>query len=172
MQILKTLLIRPLAPVPNKVAILVLLIAIIGFADAGYLTVEHFQGVVPPCKITTGCEQVLTSPYSVVLGLPVSLLGAIYYALVAAGSFAYLEGKHERLFRWSLGMTIFGLIASIWFVFLQAFIIHSYCAYCLCSALTSTILFVVACFVFKKYSPESPASTNSTVSTPTDTLSA
>ncbi len=166
MQNLKILLIRPLSLVPNKVAVLVLLIALIGFADAGYLTIEHFQGVVPPCTITTGCEQVLTSPFSIVLGLPVSLLGAIYYALVAAGAFAYLEGKHERLFRWSLGMTIFGLIASLWFVFLQMFIIHSYCAYCLGSALTSTILFIVACFVFKKYS------TDSTTKTPADTLSA
>jgi uncharacterized membrane protein len=34
----------------------------------------------------------------------------------------------------------------------QAFILHAYCLYCLGSALTSTILFVIAVVIFRKYS--------------------
>ena len=142
---------KPLQPVPVSLVVAVLVVAIIGFADASYLAIEHYQGVVPPCSITGGCEKVLTSSYAEVLGIPVSLPGALFYLLVAAGAFAYLEGKHEKIFRYSQAFTIFGLLASAWFVFLQIFIIHSYCAYCMGSALTSTILFVLACVIFSKY---------------------
>ena len=151
MQNLKNSLIKPLRPVHVSLTVIVLLVAVIGFADASYLAIEHYQGVVPPCSITGGCEKVLTSSYAEILGIPVSLPGALFYLLVAAGALAYLEGKHERLFRYSLLMTIFGLLASIWFVFLQVFVLHSYCAYCLGSAITSTTLFILACFIFKKY---------------------
>jgi uncharacterized membrane protein len=126
-------------------------VAIVGFADASYLTIEHLRNVVPPCTITAGCEKVLTSSYSEVFGIPVALFGAIFYILVAAGAFAYLEGKHEKIFRYSQAITIFGLLASIWFVVLQVFVLHSYCAYCMASALTSTILFVLGCVIFRKY---------------------
>lgn len=151
MQNLKTLFKRPLQAVPSSLVITILVIALIGFVDAGYLTMEHYQGVIPPCTIVSGCEKVLTSSYSIVLGVPVSLLGVIFYAIVAAGTFAYLEGKHEKIFRFSLIVALVGIVASLWFLFVQAFLLQSYCLYCLGSAVTSTILFVLACVVFKKY---------------------
>ncbi len=151
MQTLKNLLIRPLQPVHISLAVVVLVVAIIGFADASYLVIEHYQGVTPPCSITSGCEKVLNSSYSEVLGIPVSLPGALFYIVVAAGALAYLEGRHEKLFRYSLLFTVFGLLASVWFVFLQVFIIHSYCLYCMGSAATSTTLFVLACVILRKY---------------------
>ncbi len=145
----KQLLTQPLK-VRTSAVIFLLVVALIGFVDASYLSYEHFQGVVPPCSVTKGCEQVLTSSYAVVLGMPVSLLGAIYYLLVLAGIFAYFESKHQEFLRYALLFTVFGFIASLWFVYLQVFIIHSYCAYCMGSALTSTILFVTAIILFMK----------------------
>lgn len=149
---LKQLLIRPLKAVPNSLAIIFLLIALIGFADASYLTVEHFQGRIPPCSITKGCDKVLTSTYAELFGVPTSLAGAIYYFLILAGIFAYIESKNTQILKWTLFFTTAGFGFSLWFVYLQVFQIHSYCAYCLGSALTSTILFAMALVVFSKYS--------------------
>lgn len=149
---LSQLLTRPLRAVPSKAVIFFLIIALLGFADATYLTVEHYLGAVPPCSITAGCEAVLTSSYASILGVPVSLLGALFYLAVLVGAFAYLENKHEKLLRYALALTIIGFIMSLWFVYVQVFIIGSYCIYCLGSALTSTILFVTAMEILKKYS--------------------
>lgn len=137
--------------VPTSIVIVIFVIALLGFADAGYLTIEHYQGTIPPCTIVSGCERVLTSQYAVVLGVPVALLGTIFYAIVAAGAFAYLEGKHEKIFRVSLFVAIVGVIASIWFLFLQAFVLDSYCLYCLGSAITSITLCVLAFITLSKY---------------------
>ncbi len=150
MKHLKHLLKRPLQAVPNKVVVILFIIALLGFTDASFLTIEHYQNRIPPCT-TSGCETVLTSDYSSLFGIPVALLGAIYYLIITIGLFAHIEGKHEPSLRAVLLLTFFGFIMSMWFVYAQAFLIHSYCLYCLGSATISTILFASAVIVLKKY---------------------
>ena len=142
---------QPLLPVPNSIVIIALVVALVGFADATYLTIEHFRNVIPPCT-TSGCEEVLTSGYSVVAGVPVSLGGAIYYLLVMVGLFAYLDAKNLKLLKAVFLFTVVGLLASLWFIYVQAFILGAYCQYCLVSAGTSTLLFLIGAFVLAKYS--------------------
>ena len=146
---LNRLLKQPLGPVPLSLAIFVLIVALVGFADATYLTVEHYRQVIPPCSATGGCEEVLTSSYAMILGLPVSLVGAVYYFLILLGTAAYIESRKTVFLKWALLLSILGFAASLWFVYLQAFVIHSYCAYCLGSAATSTILGAAAIAVFR-----------------------
>lgn len=151
MQNLKNLFAKPLQLPPNSVVIFLLVVALIGFVDASYLTIEHFQGRIPPCSITGGCEQVLTSSYSQIFGIPVSLMGAVFYLLVLVGAFSYLESKNTTFLKWTLILTIPALFFSLWFVYIQVFVLYSYCIYCLGSFLTSTILFVTAMEIFWKY---------------------
>lgn len=153
MKHLKHLLTQPLAALPTSLAVFLLVVALLGFADASYLAIEHYQGVIPPCTIVSGCEVVLTSSYSFIFGIPVSLLGAVYYLIVAAGIFSFLESKKTAFLKSALLLTVFGMLFSLWFLYVQVFILGSYCLYCLGSALTSTILFVTACIVVKKFVP-------------------
>jgi uncharacterized membrane protein len=149
---------RQLANVRTGVIAAFFVVALIGFADATFLTVEHYRGVIPPCT-TTGCDTVLTSAYSSILGVPDSLLGAIYYFAIALGAFMYLESMMSKgtvgtrqlnILKWSLMATILGLITSACLVALMAFVIHSWCQYCIGSAITSTVLFVIAAYVICK----------------------
>lgn len=159
---------KPLAEVRTSVVAIFLLVALIGFADSAFLTVEHYRGVIPPCSATSGCETVLTSAYSIIAGIPVSLLGTIYYFLIALGAFMYLESRHGRgqvaahhsaILKWAFLITVIGFLMSLWFLYLQVFVIHSFCQYCLGSAVTSTILFVMAlCILFRKDKSAAPIS--------------
>lgn len=150
MQNLKKLLKIQLLPLPNKLIIAIVLLALIGFADATYLTVEHYSGVIPPCTIG-GCEQVLTSDYSIIFGVPVALGGALYYLFILVGSLIYFESKKELYIRIALALTVIGFLMSLYFFYLQAVVIKAFCFYCLGSAATSTILFTLAIYVFSKY---------------------
>ena len=145
---LSRLLKQPLRHIHYSILIFALIVALIGFADSVYLTIEHFQGVIPPCSITGGCERVLTSSYASIFGIPTSILGIIYYLLILVGLFTYFESKNTNVLKWTFLFTTVGFGFSLWFVFLQIFVIHSYCAYCLGSAITSTLLFVTAMAVF------------------------
>lgn len=149
---------RQLANVRTGVVALFFIIALIGFADATFLTIEHYRGVIPPCT-TTGCDTVLTSAYATVAGVPVSLLGAIYYFALALGAFIYLESLMSKgsvgarqlgILKWAFFATVLGFIASIVLVCLMAFVIHSWCQYCIGSAISSTVLFIIAAYAVRK----------------------
>ena len=130
-------------------AIVFLVVSFLGFLDATFLAVETFLGKIPPCSITGGCESVLTSPYSKFLGLPVAVYGALYYLIIFIFAAYFLDTKKEKALKLAAKLTPLGLLASVYFVFLQAFVIKQYCPYCLVSAGTSTILFVLGLFIFK-----------------------
>ncbi len=150
MKHLKKLLTTPLLQVPRKVVALPLVVALLGFADASYLAIEHFQGTIPPCSIG-GCATVLTSAYSTISGIPIALLGALYYLVILVGLFAYIDARNQKILRFTLILTTFGFLMSLWLVFVQAFILKSFCLYCLASAGTSTLLFILALVIFSKY---------------------
>ena len=57
-------------------------LAYAGFVVAAYLTIVHYRGYVSPCYVVHGCEEVQTSKYSVILGVPVALAGAVFFGLL------------------------------------------------------------------------------------------
>ncbi len=141
---------RQLSNIPRWLPITIGIVALLGFADATYLAVEHFSNTIPPCAAGS-CELVLTSPYSTVFGIPDSLLGALYYLFILVLVVLYFDAKKEIYLRIALFCTLAGVISSAAFVWLMAFVIHAYCQYCLASAATSTTLFIVAVFALCRY---------------------
>lgn len=125
-------------------------VSILGFLDAAYLSLEHFLGRVPPCSIVEGCEQVTTSVYSIIAGVPVALLGAVFYLTVLVLSIVYLDTKRNGPLTFAARLTIIGFVASLAFVYIQLFVIHAICIYCMFSALTSTTLFILGMMVLRK----------------------
>ena len=118
-------------------------IALIGLADAVYLTIEHITGESVRCTITSGCSEVLSSPYAVVRGIPLALIGAVAYFVVF--SLATLAAYHYKL-AGKLLTLIIGLmfLTTLWLLYLQAFVIHHFCQFCLLSALVTITLTVIA----------------------------
>ena len=121
-----------------------------GFVNAFYLTVEHYRGLPVNCVVLSGCDKVLSSNYAEVFGVPVALIGSIYYLFIFSAVLFFLFGSSEKFFKAALFATPAGLLASIWFVFLQFFIIKSICFYCMVSAFLSTTLFLAAILLFFK----------------------
>ena len=119
-----------------------LVLSLVGIADAGYLTVHHYTAEPVPCDLTNGCEQVLTSIYAEIAGIPLSVFGAAAYFL--AFSFIVLSIYGNRI-TWKL----FGIQATLmalfscWLIYVQAYYIGAFCQFCLLSALTSFSLFIV-----------------------------
>ncbi len=127
-----------------------LVVSLIGFTDATYLTVEHYRGEIPPCGIK-GCEKVTTSEYSTFLGIPIALFGSLYYLFFFLMSVAFFDTKNKKILRILSSLSPIGFIMSVYFVVLQLFVIKAICLYCMLSIITSTILFITGmCYLFKK----------------------
>lgn len=123
--------------------IVLMVLAFAGFLESSYLTFKDLTHSQVACSIVTGCETVLTSKYSHIGPIPVSLLGVGYYLCVFLASSAYLMHR-RRIFARAIKLLVpIGLGASAVFVSLQLFVIHSICVYCFGSAIDSTLIFLV-----------------------------
>jgi uncharacterized membrane protein len=128
-----------------KLYITAAIVSLIGLADAIYLTVEHVTGQTVRCTIVAGCSEVLSSQYAVVAGMPLAAVGAAAYFTVF--SLAILAAFGYRIAGTLLtAVVLLMFLVSLWLIYLQAFVIHAFCQFCLLSALVTTVLTVVALF--------------------------
>lgn len=126
-----------------------MLISLIGLADSVYLTVQHLTGQSVRCTVSNGCSAVLSSSYATVAGIPTAAFGALAY--FAAFSFATLAAFGYERARTGLALLIAPmLITTLWLLYVQVFVLHAYCEFCLLSTavtLALTILVAAARFV-------------------------
>jgi uncharacterized membrane protein len=116
------------------------LVALVGLLDATYLTVEHLSGNSVRCMIVSGCDEVLQSGYSTVMGgVPVAAVGALaYFTAFSLSTLAAFGYNGARTLLAPLVALMF--LATLWFLYLQAFVIRAFCVYCLLSAVVTTTL--------------------------------
>jgi uncharacterized membrane protein len=108
-------------------------IATIGLIDALYLTVKHLNGEMVKCTVTSGCDEVLSSSYASIAGIPLSYLGLGAYAAVFSlgvlASFGYSVAA-----RLLPPLIVVMLLMTCWLIYVQAAILEHFCQYCLISA--------------------------------------
>jgi uncharacterized membrane protein len=138
-----------LQPLSKGALIFLFVIAALGFADATYLTIEHYMNTIPPCAIGS-CETVLSSQYSSVLGIPVSLFGALFYLAVLVLLKVYVDTKNATAINIAATLSMFGAIIAIVLMGLMAFVLDAYCVYCVISDILTITLCVAFWFILKK----------------------
>lgn len=136
-------------------------IAVIGFFLTSYLTISKLLGTEVACGVeaaaTSGCSDVLSSPYAFLFGLPLALFGAIAYLAMAGFALVPLainpeENKKLRnkfddwtwlfLLMGATAMTIF----SGYLMYILFAKIGGLCLYCITSA-TFSLSFLILVLV-------------------------
>lgn len=123
-------------------------LSFLGIIDAGYITVKAFSGGSVVCPLTGGCDAVLQSPYAQILGLPVALYGLFFYLTLFLVSFMYFDRRSDTVLKALLLLPVVGFLFTLWFFYLQAFVIEAYCFYCLISAGLSTLLLISSALTY------------------------
>jgi uncharacterized membrane protein len=120
--------------------------AILGIGVAGYLTwikLAHTQAF---CSGVGDCEAVNSSIYSQINGVPVAALGLTAYLALAA--LFLLEGRWVWLRDYaplaSFGLALTGTLYSAYLTYIELFVIHAVCPYCVASAVLMTGILVIA----------------------------
>lgn len=128
----------------KRIAIIAVLVGCFGLIDSGYLTMKHLQGSYIRCG--DECSAVLGSRYAEgIAGVPLAGFGAMAYLAVIVSALFAAAGS--TLGRRILGITaIIMALFSVWLLYLQAFVIHAFCKYCLASAAASFTLAVLVLF--------------------------
>ena len=124
-------------------------ITAVGILIAAYLTVLHYDARVPLYCAGEGglvnCGDVLASPESVVLGLPVPLWGLFWF--LAAGVLAWLRPGRERIRRWLMAWSVAGGVVVVYLVYVEFDVLHHVCIWC--SVLHALILALLALQVYE-----------------------
>ncbi len=122
------------------VAAAIMALSLIGLLDSGYLTAHKLFGTPLRCGIVSGCEIVSQSQYSTVFGIPLSLIGMLFYLTMFFGALVYREFGITKTLKAVSVLSIASVLTSAWLVGVQLFIIHAICIYCMLSAGISLVL--------------------------------
>lgn len=124
--------------------ILAMAFSILGLVVSLYLLWIKIYPADPFCTGVGDCAAVNASAYSRVAGVPVALLGALAYAALIA--LLALENKLPILREWGVtlqfGLALAGTLYSAYLTYIELFVIHQVCPYCVTSAVAITLVCV------------------------------
>ena len=143
------------APVSSRPRLhtLAAFLAVIGLVDSIYLTVTHLTGEDVTCLASSGCSEVLSSAYSSVGKIPLGAFGILGY--FAAFSLATLAAFGYARALTLLRVVVAGMLATtLWLLYVQAFILHAFCDFCLLSAgltMSLSAIVTIGYFIERKH---------------------
>ncbi len=131
---------------------LLLVFTILGALVAGYLTYIYLFDANVLCTGVGGCDAVKASRYSYVMGIPVAVIGLIGYLAILAG--VLLEKASPQAEQYGpvlvFGMSLVGLLYSIYLTYLELAVIKAVCPYCVASAVIMLVVFAIATYRLMK----------------------
>ena len=114
------------------------MLALAGIAIAAYIEYERATGGSLACG-TGGCEEVQSSKYAELLGVPVAVLGLLAYVALLAT--ALVRAPAAALAGAALALA--GLAFAVYLLVVQAFVLEAYCTWCLASDAVLTALAIM-----------------------------
>lgn len=134
--------------VNHRIPLLQMILSVAGMIVAAILTTFHYspETTAALCTGAGGCETVNSSPYSTVAGIPIALIGLGAYLVIGVLAFASTrenalgEQAHLAVF----GVSLVGVLYSVYLTYLELFVIRAICPWCVVSALLMTAIWVLS----------------------------
>lgn len=91
-----------------------------------------------------GCDLIRSSPYAYPFGVPLPIFGVLFYLLMAALVLLEPEmpARSAAIWRAIAVLSGVGLLFSAWLTYLEAFVIHGWCTWCVTQALAVALAFL------------------------------
>jgi uncharacterized membrane protein len=126
---------------------MIALLAIGGLAVSSYLAYGSIEDESLFCELGHGCDAVQASEYSVVLGVPIAVWGALLYLAILATAVAGLSRASSLREPASLalfGMSLAGTLYSGYLAWVELYRIESVCMWCTISAIIVTAILIAS----------------------------
>lgn len=123
------------------------LVCLVGLGVSIYLTVAHYTATplaACPENSAINCAKVTSSPESIVFGIPVAVLGLVFFVPMLA---LCLPAAWRSANRYVAPLRLAAVVVSIGFVFYlvhaELYVIHAICLWCTSVHLLTFVLFVL-----------------------------
>lgn len=123
------------------------LMSLAGLFIGIYLTLYKFGFIGTLACGVSSCEKVQSSRWSVFLGVPVATWGGGFYLMMLALTMASMQERYAESRGLSLAifvLTGWGLLFTAWLNYLEGFVLHAWCMWCIISACLVVVLFLLA----------------------------
>lgn len=131
---------------------------VIGLIVSGYLAYVETTQVKAVCGPVGECNIVQSSPYAQIAGIPIAVLGLLFYvAMIALWLLQRVDNVRHLALLALVGLTIFGTLFSLYLTLLELLVIGAICMWCLTSAVaTGLICLLVTTGMVKRPLPPNP----------------
>src|SRR5580700_3762278 len=124
---------RPIT-LPKWLPLSGLILCLVGIADSVYLTIAHYTTpAVLACPDTglINCAKVTSSTYSEILGIPLAVLGLLYFITMLAFQLPVAWHSQSHLVRKiRLALSSSGLAMILWLIYVELFRLNAICLFC------------------------------------------
>ena len=124
------------------------ILACLGILDATYLLVYKLTSNNAMCFGNGGCHNVNFSSYSEIGGIPVSIFGIIAFLVIAV--ILMLEPRLKIAAEYGplaiFGISLGGVAFTVYLTWLEIYVIHAICPFCVASAVIIAMIFILAIF--------------------------
>ena len=131
------------------------LACVLGLGVAGYLTYEHFTSSTTLACSDNGvvnCLKVTTSSYSAVAGVPVAVLGLVFFAVMLVFQLPPMWRRPEPAVRIGrLAWAVVGLGTVLYLLYAELFAIDAICLWCTSVHVLTLVLFGTTVYATASY---------------------
>ena len=133
------------------IRLIIAVLAFSGFWVSKHIHTEKKKSTPLVCPMNFNCHAVVHSDYSKFFGVPLEILGMIYYTFVTLSyvGLVFLPSILPVIFSTALLALSVGAFAfSIYLILVQLFILKEGCFWCFVSAGVSTVIFILSFFLY------------------------
>ena len=128
----------------SRLAAISLALALGGIAVSAYLTLVHYRDDLLVCAVG-GCHTVQKSPYAEIEGIPVAILGLGMFVVMTALLIVrrLRPAWADTITLATFGLALAGAVFAVYLTYLELFVIHAVCQWCVLTAIVIWLLTIV-----------------------------
>ena len=121
-----------------------IVLSVLGLVDTVYLVYQHYKKKPLVCPLDHDCSVVTESKWNKIFFVRNDIIGLLFYLAVLIAILIQISSPDliPNLLLLITIATAFGLLTSIFLVYIQLKVIKDYCFYCMISAVINLLLFV------------------------------
>ena len=108
-------------------------ICVVGIAISIYLLIVHYEPSALICNTSgvVNCSKVLTSPSSVIFGVPVPIFGLVYFIGMSVISLPFAWRSTAAWLAWGrVAAAVAGIGTVVYLIYQEALVLHTICLWC------------------------------------------
>jgi uncharacterized membrane protein len=132
---------------PRWIQLTTFILSVAGLGVSAYLTIVHYSTAVTlacPDTGTVNCEKVITSPQSVIFGIPVAVWGLVFFVfMVAVNNPLAWRSPLPAVHLARLLSVVAGIVFVLYLIYVEFFKVNAICLWCTSVHVITFVLFVL-----------------------------